>query len=170
MQGKPATGKTTIAKAIQSAYINNSPVWTEGNISDAQIVSADAFLWDGDKYVWTHERGLEAHQEAQMYAERLMDSKTPLVIIDNTNLRYKWVAPYFALAKRYNYSVQVIRVDAEYNLQEQQNNTRPNDRKIPLEIYRWAVIEDLLCESYVQSFLERCRMLWSLFARLFLMS
>ena len=113
MQGKPGCGKSWIAEAIRS-YANTG----------AKIVSADSFLWDDGRYVWTPERGVAAHQEAYDRASDLMWEKTPTIIIDNTNLKYKWATNYLELAKKYHYSVQVIRVDAECELQEEQNKDR----------------------------------------------
>lgn len=161
MQGKPGCGKSWIADAIQSWHLNTDPRWiVDGKRLDAVIVSADTYLWDEGKYVWTPERGVRAHQKAQNACLRKMDLQTSLIIIDNTNLKYKWAAAYFKMAKHFNYSVQVVRVEAECNLQKQQNKDRGDGRTIPLEAFENIATEDILTKYFGVPFLVRLRVVW----------
>lgn len=168
MQGKPATGKTTVAEAIE--HFARDTDACEGWPIDTGpiIVSADAYLWDGPEYVATVERIVAAHQQCEAATELLMEDRAPLIIVDNTNIKFNWAKKHIQLAYRHGYDIQVVRVEASWNLQVNQNDIRSEDRKVPLEHYRWAAMEDLLCESCVQSFSERWRLVWSLFSRLFL--
>lgn len=169
MQGKPATGKTTIAEAIEHFALDTDACESWPIDIGHIIVSADAYLWEDGRYVVTLERIVEAHQRCEAATEKLMEKRAPLIIVDNTNIKFNWAKKHIQLAYRHGYDIQVVRVETSWSLQVNQNDIRTEDRKVPLEYYRWAVMEDLLCESCVQSFSERCRLLWSLFSRLFLL-
>lgn len=125
MQAKPGSGKSFVAEAL-SSYTN----------TESRIVSADYYLWDDGEYKWTPERGADAHTMALSEARSLMSSGCPSVIIDNTNLKHNWVMPYLELAIKYEYAVQVIRVEADPELQVAQNNTRTGGRRVPLDQFK----------------------------------
>ena len=162
MQGKPACGKSTIAEAIRDQYFQKYT--TEGPV----IVSADNYLIEGSEYVYSYDRAIRAHSACEAATELLMQDESPLIIIDNTNIKFDWAESYIKLANEYNYDIQTIRVEATWDLQNAQNNLRSEDRKVPLEHYRHVIMEDLLCESLKLSFSERLSAVWSLVYRLFL--
>ena len=121
---------------------------------------------DGE-YVWTEERQATAHQKAEEFADELMQDKMPLIIIDNTNLKYKWAEKYFHSAFKHGYDIQVIRVDAQWHLQVEQNDQRTGARHVPIEKYRAFIEEDLLMELYGLTYSQRWKVLWSALYALF---
>lgn len=168
MQGKPGCGKSTVAEAIEYFLSDTEP--DDGSrrpVSSSLVVSSDRYLYDGDKYVYTPGRQAAAHERAQKEAFEAMAKGTELVVIDNTNLKPEWAEFYFRAAHLYRYSVQVIRVDAQWHLQKAQNDSRPEDRKVPLEFYEDVIPQDLLRppSSYSRSacFWEAWRWFRSLF-------
>jgi len=155
MQGKPGCGKSWIAKAMMHRADQENFQWEDG------VVSADAFLRDEEgKYVWTPVKCAEAHQMALKHAEQLMLDGMLFIVIDNTNLKYEWARPYLVLADIYNYAIQVVRVDAECELQEMQNESRGNGQVVPSEKFGNTVMEDILSKLCGQSFSQRLRVLW----------
>ena len=151
MQGKPATAKSTIAKAIAS---------NTDTIGKPVIVSADNHLYFKGRYIYTPERQAEAHQECETRAEHAMHEQASIVIVDNTNLKYSWAEKYFRLAYKYGYDIQVIRVDTPWSLQVNQNDVRDIDRKVPIEKYRDFIMDDLLVEHSGLSYSQCWRRLF----------
>ena len=145
MQGKPGCGKTTVAKAIKYLLADTDP--DDGSrrpVGSSRIVSSDNYLYDGSEYRYTPERQAEAHQAAQREAHRVMAERTELVIIDNTNLRPEWCQFYIDTADLFGYDIQVVRVDAQCQLQTIQNDSRSEDRRVPLEYFSDTITKDLL--------------------------
>jgi len=97
---------------------------------------------------------------ALKHAEQLMLDGMLFIVIDNTNLKYEWARPYLVLADIYNYAIQVVRVDAECELQEMQNESRGNGQVVPSEKFGNTVMEDILSKLCGQSFSQRLRVLW----------
>lgn len=80
MRGLPACGKTTRANELleESGFVG-------------VICSADEYFMEetqyGCRYVFDPYLLGKAHEWCQDYAEESMHHKTPLIIIDNTNVR-----------------------------------------------------------------------------------
>jgi len=100
MRGVPASGKSYRAKEIAREHDENEDI----------IFSADLFFGKTtEEYVknWAKERLFKAHEWCQNSARGALQKQVPLVIVDNTNTRVAEMMPYFAMAYRYDYKVEV---------------------------------------------------------------
>jgi predicted kinase len=122
MQGIPGSGKSTVAQMIRSAY----PMTASCIIRSTD----DLFMVDG-VYKFDQSKLGGYHQKNQWLVEEDCKNKIPCVIVDNTNIKPRDSKHYIAIAKKYGYSVTVVRVDAGLNEAKKRNATRPEDRKIP---------------------------------------
>lgn len=91
MRGLPGSGKTTLAKEIQSQ--------NPGSI----ILSTDEFWRKNGKYQFDPSRLDAAHLWNQQRCMKAMQDQVDMIIIDNTNIRLAEMQPYAQLAWAYNY-------------------------------------------------------------------
>lgn len=125
MQGVPGSGKSTVAKMLQaSIYASN----------DGRTVSVrstdDLFMVDGD-YKFDQAKLGGYHSKNVWLTERDCQVGVDVIIIDNTNVKPRDAKAYIDLARKYNYTVTVIRVDAGLKEAKRRNSGRTEDRKIP---------------------------------------
>ena len=97
VSGVPGSGKTYYAETISGKH----------DPAHVGIASADSFV-DYSKEV--RPQLPRAHQECFLTALALLEDKTPLVIIDNTNLSGIEIAPYYLMAEAHGYEVEVLRI------------------------------------------------------------
>jgi predicted kinase len=123
MQGIPGSGKSTVARAIKRLDVMT------------KIYSTDEFWIRDGTYQFDGSRLREAHEWNQRRAGSHMEkSYRDNLIIDNTNIKQKDAQVYFDLARRYDYTVQVVRVDPGLGECLRRNAQRTPDRKIPEEV------------------------------------
>ncbi len=119
MQGIPGSGKTSFAKTL---------VGTE-----ARYFSTDDFWMLNGEYVFEPKLLGFAHSYTQHKAAIAMAlDYYPTVIIDNTNITKADAQPYFDLAEKYGYEVEVISVQVPLQLALDRNDQRSEDRKVPV--------------------------------------
>lgn len=126
MQGIPASGKSTVARAIA--------VVSENSI----VLSADEFWYDTNgRYVYVTEHAGQAHAWNQRRCVAAMQSdEYDTVIIDNTNTVQKEAEPYFALARMYDFEIQVVSIQTPYEICIARNDYRKTDRQVPHDVMR----------------------------------
>jgi predicted kinase len=91
LRGLPGSGKSRVASALACTYENSI------------ICSADAFLMENGKYIWTKERVAQAHAKCQALFKKSLQESICTVIVDNVNSRYSDIHGYKALAIQYKY-------------------------------------------------------------------
>jgi len=96
LRGLPGSGKSTLSKHIVSKYPH------------AVHCSADDFLYENGRYVWTKERIKIAHESNQEKARQACKRSEHIVVIDNTNVKYWEMKPYLEIASAHNYSVVLV--------------------------------------------------------------
>jgi predicted kinase len=101
MQGISGSGKTVFARRLTK------------NVPGAVIISADDFLMDGDRYMYDNERVKSAHSYCFHAFIEAVHQEAPLIIIDNTNLKWNHVWRYARVAPKYGYDVSVERVECD---------------------------------------------------------
>lgn len=124
MQGVPGSGKSTVAEMIAKA-------------TDGVIYSTDA-LWYDDEGVYQYDKDSlgEMHRRNQkLVAEAMVEGKES-IIVDNTNVDNTAVKPYVMLANIHDYDIQVVRVMCSFDLAEERNKNRPEDRQVPTEVIK----------------------------------
>lgn len=89
MRGIPGSGKSYIAKQLVPAD---------------KIYSTDDF-W-GPNYNFDITKLFQAHMWNQRRVETAMNSGYELIAVDNTNVTWKEIKPYYELAKKYGYEVE----------------------------------------------------------------
>lgn len=119
MQGFPGSGKSTVAKMLASTV--------EGSVIRS---TDDQFMVDG-VYKFDQAKIGGYHMHNVFLVEKDCKAVVPLIIVDNTNIKQRDANPYIALARKYGYSVTVVRVDAGLTEAKKRNATRSEDRKIP---------------------------------------
>lgn len=122
MQGVPGSGKSTIANALAEAY-------------NGIIFSTDEFWFNADgKYCYDPDKAGIAHAWNQRRCAKAMTEEVDDIIIDNTNITQREADPYITLAKMYDYIVQIVRVEAPYQICVQRQDQRSLDRRIPVDV------------------------------------
>lgn len=93
MRGLPGSGKST---------------WTTQYYSSGRTVSADHYHMKEGRYEFKQENiGLAHIQCLKQYLE-VLNQKTPLIVVDNTNLAAWEIAPYYRLAEVFGYEVEIV--------------------------------------------------------------
>ena len=135
MQGIPGSGKSTLANQIAMD--------AEDHGLDVRIFSADDFWYtevgdDPNHYDFDTTRAFEAHRWNQRrVAQKMLEGKGDLIIIDNTNLIRERCEPYIQLAQMFEFEWSVIRVDVPVEVAIARQENRSPDRQVPPEvIYR----------------------------------
>lgn len=101
MQGISGSGKSTAAGALVRSV--------HGGI----ILSADDFLIEDGKYVHDETRVRTAHSRCFHAYTKALRSEVPLVIVDNTNLKWKNVRRYVDVAVKRGYETCLARVECD---------------------------------------------------------
>lgn len=128
MQGIPGSGKSTVARLIRDAILHECGAATDNTASIRS--TDDQFMVEG-KYVFDQSKIGGYHQKNAWRVERDCQDGINYIIVDNTNIKARDAKAYIALAKKYEYSITVIRVDAGLNEAKKRNATRTADRMIP---------------------------------------
>ncbi len=94
LRGIPGSGKSTYQRE---------------HFPDAFVVSSDHFFVKEGVYRFDHTKLGEAHRACfRACLEAVVISESPLIVVDNTNLRAVEVAPYVVLGEAFGYEVEVI--------------------------------------------------------------
>jgi len=135
MQGIPGSGKSTIAEGIVAREFYEPRT--------SRIFSTDEF-W-GDLYEFDASRLGAAHAWNERRTFRAMVDGIETIIIDNTNIKARSVAPYVKMAKDHGYIVTVVRVDTPLEECLRRYAERPEARRVPEETVRrmYDEMEDL---------------------------
>lgn len=109
LRGLPGAGKSSFVNLFEQ-YLNSPDPNT------MQVVSADFFFVnDQGEYVFNRHLLGQAHhvcfRDFQLYAEQEGDHKPSFLIVDNTNLTNKEVAPYLKVAKDNRWDITFITLD-----------------------------------------------------------
>jgi len=99
MRGLPGSGKSTIARAMDTC---------DGN---TVVVSADDFFMDDDgNYKFDVERLGDAHENCkQLCAHYLSEGRD--VVVDNTNIRAEHIFPYIKMGVEHGAKIRIVAVD-----------------------------------------------------------
>lgn len=132
MRGLPGSGKsTTVQKILTEARIECPSTVTYIHSTDNYWIRPDGF------YDFNIARIGEAHQWNQDQASISMlyglDFGTALVIVDNTNITKKEMAPYIAWAKEYGYIVEYRQSETAWAWDVDECFNR-NTHRVPWEI------------------------------------
>lgn len=101
--GIPGSGKSTKAEEIKAKYLSK-PI---------EHYEADMFFYVNGEYKWNPKKLHYAHQWCKNAVEIAMKNGND-VIVSNTFLTKVERAPYFELAKKYNYNIQVIECNGNF--------------------------------------------------------
>jgi predicted kinase len=133
LQGIPGSGKSFMCELlVQSFMSNGSPPYTKVSIRSTD----DQWYDEKGRYNYVSEKLADMHRKNQRLVVEDMQANTPVIIVDNTNIQ-KWQAePYLALAKIFDYEIQVIRVEVPVELAIARQADRPEDRRVPADVIR----------------------------------
>jgi len=97
LRGLPGSGKSTLARRIKEV------------LPQAESCSADNYFTDAEgEYSFDKSQLSTAHSSCLETAELLCSSFTPVVVVDNTNVRKFEIYPYITLAAKYRYNVVLL--------------------------------------------------------------
>jgi predicted kinase len=131
MRGLPGSGKTTVAKYILSATVygpfgdndeKRHHFSTDNYFDTLQI----GYVFDPARLAENHKKNQEAFEEACRIG-------TKLIICDNTNLKRKYMQPYFDAALKYGYSITELLVGNPKDPEHIKICAARNIHKVPLE-------------------------------------
>ena len=100
-RGMPGSGKSfTISKLV----------------TESHIYSADKFFINptSGKYEFDINKRHQAHQKCISDTEAAMEEGVSPIGVDNTNLRWALIKPYYLLAKQYGYDVEYVESDSSW--------------------------------------------------------
>ena len=123
MQGVPGSSKSTVASALKVAM--------EARGATCSIRSTDDLFMVEGVYKFDQTKVGGYHMKNQYLVEQDCKDGIDCIIVDNTNIKQRDAKHYIDLAKKYGYSVTVIRVDAGLTEAKKRNAGRSEDRKIP---------------------------------------
>ena len=102
MRGLPGSGKSSIVKVLSKIYKNNQPI----------MCSADTyFVNENGDYVWNKAFLKDAHEASQNLMKSSVQEGRPLIVVDNTNVEFWEMRPYFSSAQNGPYTYYVIVVE-----------------------------------------------------------
>jgi adenylate kinase family enzyme len=131
MRGPSGSGKSEVAKNFAKLY-------------EAPICSSDHYFTDVDgKYNFDMNKLKNAHDYCKQVVEEYMNMDKPVIIIDNTNIRFKEMKHYILLAYHYGYNIIEFaepdwhpnlkttegKWNLEFLLEQQQNKNRQDINK-----------------------------------------
>lgn len=103
MRGLPGSGKSTEAQARATAHM-------VARGKSVAICSTDDFHMQDGKYVFQQENLGRFHVLNQRLVAGLMKLEVELIIVDNTNIRYRDMSSYRLSAREYDYKVKVLTI------------------------------------------------------------
>lgn len=132
MRGIPGSGKTT--------YI-------EEHFPKAVVCSSDHYFTNGDGY---YEFNIDeignAHQQSMDKCDRAMKKGKPLIVVDNTNIQWRYMEHYVEGAEEYGYDLRFIRLSVSVDEAYERNI-----HGVPREtVERFAMIFEKLPEKYAK--------------------
>jgi len=102
-RGISGSGKSTFIKAISKSFLNLGITFIE--------CSADHFFFDKEgNYNFDVSQLGRAHKFSQRKAKEAMETNVSVVFVDNTNLKYWEMKPYIDVAKKNEYTVNVLQI------------------------------------------------------------
>lgn len=101
MRGLPGSGKSTEAQARATAHMIASG-------KSVAICSTDDYHMQDGKYVFQQENLGKFHILNQRLVADLMELEVELIIVDNTNIRYRDMTSYTLSAREYDYKVEEV--------------------------------------------------------------
>lgn len=107
LRGLPGTGKTYLAKEYLS-YIGQAFGPTTGGTNDLPILSSDDFFVKDKVYHFDKDKLSEAHKWNWERFKIEVDKGSPLIIVDNTNIKKFHYYLYLDYAQRHNYLTAII--------------------------------------------------------------
>jgi predicted kinase len=127
MRGCPGSGKSFLAKKIIADTVVNN--------EDNHILSTDNFFMKNGRYEFDGSKLSEAHYETQKnFIKRCSAGVSPLVV-DNTNMEYWEMSPYFQAAIQYEYHIEIMEPCTPWKWSESKL-AQNNKHNVPLESIR----------------------------------
>ncbi len=118
-----------ISGAGKSTFINNFINHHQNKI--IKVVSADYYFTSNGQYNFDATKLNAAHSQCMNnYKTYLEDDTTEIVIVDNTNLRYKEMKYYIDLANEYKFTWKIIQINTPIEVIIERQKTCKN---IPIE-------------------------------------
>ncbi|KAK4297821.1 hypothetical protein Pmani_029793 [Petrolisthes manimaculis] len=121
MKGLPGSGKSYLADRICRVYQN------------VVVCSADKYFMQDGEYKFDREKLKEAHENSQQTAKDAAERNTPVIIIDNTNVRNWEMGAYLGLARDFLYTPLVLEAQTPWAFDPQELTLR-NKHGVPKEI------------------------------------
>ncbi|GFS23163.1 2',3'-cyclic-nucleotide 3'-phosphodiesterase, partial [Elysia marginata] len=123
MRGLPGSGKSTIVNLIKSAF----------DSTKLAVCSADNFFTHPDGSYHFNEKLLSvAHTDCQQKAKNACEANTPVVVIDNTNVRRWEMKFYLMLGSTYGYVTVLVQPMTPWCMNPAELATR-NTHSVPVE-------------------------------------
>lgn len=110
IRGAPGSGKSYLARSIIDRTMHGD--------YDNHIFSTDDFFYDkrSKQYIFDRSRLSQAHESNQFrVAQRAMNGWSP-IIIDNTNMKWWEMFPYFKTATQYNYIIKILEPNTPWRI------------------------------------------------------
>jgi predicted kinase len=110
LRGIPAVGKTKLAEFLHKNFCPSDALDERGK--KAVILSTDDFFLQNNsrEYIFDKTKIQEAHQWNFERFKKEIEEQTPLIIIDNTNIKRYHFYHYVDWAQRHDYRVTILTI------------------------------------------------------------
>lgn len=152
LRGAPGSGKSYLARSIIDRTMQGD--------YDNHIFSTDDFFYDkrSKQYIFDRNRLGQAHESNQFrVAQRAMNGWSP-IIIDNTNMKWWEMFPYFKTATQYNYIIKILEPNTPWRISvgklAQRNKHGVDQEAIArmLSNYEPGTVEDILRAMQIHNY------------------
>lgn len=104
--------------------------YIENNLKDYFVCSADNFFITNGEYKYDPNKIGEAHQIClKSFIEEVQKGEKNIVV-DNTNTSIEQLAPYYSIAKAYNYNVKFVKMECTSDICVNRNQHGVNKKTI----------------------------------------
>jgi hypothetical protein len=121
IRGLPGSGKTRMARAILNGINAGRFPWDRASV--VHLEADDFFLNERGNFVFDKNKLFAAHSGCLRKCRNAMEEGTQFIIVANTFVRLFELEPYHSLAKQFNYEIQEVTVEANFQ----------NSHKVPPE-------------------------------------
>jgi predicted kinase len=104
--------------------------YIKDKLKEHLVCSADSYFMDGDKYNFNPAKLGDAHRSCMKLFVESCVGRVEKIVVDNTNTSIDQLAPYYSVARAFNYSVKLVMLEAPAEVCVERNSHGVNKKTI----------------------------------------